>query len=65
MKSKTDPNNGRVDPDLEKRDDQATALAHYHRDVGMNYDASFGSLLDDSAASDVAFMDQENAAPKD
>ena len=64
MKSRTDLNNGRVDPDLARREDQTTELTHYHRDIGLNYDASFGSLLDDSAASDGAYADREHAIPE-
>jgi hypothetical protein len=36
------------------RADEKRALEHLNRDVGMNYDGGFGSLLDDSAAADIA-----------
>lgn len=35
------------------RNDEARALEHFTYDVGMNYDAGFGSLLDDAAAADI------------
>jgi hypothetical protein len=33
--------------------EEERALAHYQRDVGANYDAGFGSLLDDVPAADI------------
>jgi hypothetical protein len=45
--------------------DEARALKHFHRDIGMNYDAGFGSLLCDSAAADVASVDREHPVAGD
>lgn len=41
---------------LEKneRGAEARALDHFDRDLGMNYDGGFGSLLEDTAAADIA-----------
>lgn len=38
----------------DERDAETRALAHLDRNVGMNYDAGFGSLLEDTAAADMA-----------
>lgn len=42
---------------LVENDDRAAekrAIEHFERDLGMNYDGGFGSLLDDTAAADIA-----------
>ncbi len=33
--------------------DETRALEHYDRGLGMNFDAGFGSLLDDTGAADI------------
>jgi hypothetical protein len=38
----------------DERADEKRALEHLTRDVGMNYDGGFGSLLYDTAAADIA-----------
>jgi hypothetical protein len=38
----------------DERDAETRALEHLDRNVGMNYDAGFGSLLEDTAAADMA-----------
>jgi hypothetical protein len=37
-----------------ERDAENLALDRLDRNVGMNYDAGFGSLLEDTAAADMA-----------
>lgn len=51
MKLPWSRNRERPKPDL--REEEARDLEHFRRDVGMNYDAGFGSLSDDVAAADV------------
>jgi hypothetical protein len=53
------------DPDAHASNDESAALAHFQRDVGLNYDASFGSLLDDTAAADVAYIVKEHPITDD
>lgn len=50
-----------IDPEFEpsafKKDvhqDETRALDHFDRGLGMNFDAGFGSLLDDTGAADIA-----------
>jgi len=40
--------------DRYEREAEARALEHLDCDLGMNYDVGFGSLLDDTAAGDIA-----------
>lgn len=53
------------DPEAYASDDESAPLAHFQRDVGMNYDASFGSLLDDAAAADIAYVVKEHPIADD
>ncbi len=52
MKTTHDQHSQRVEKD--EREADARALEHFDRDLGMNYDVGFGSLLDDTAAGDIA-----------
>ncbi len=49
----------------DERADEKRALEHLKRDVGMNYDAGFGSLLDDTAAADIARARDEHRRAKE
>lgn len=49
----------------DERTDEKRALEHFKRDVGMNYDGGFGSLLDDAAAADIAHARDEHRRAKD
>ena len=44
----------------DEREAETRALEHYQRDLGLNYDAGFGSLLDDTAAADLARTRREH-----
>lgn len=48
----------------DERVDEKRALEHLKRDVGMNFDAGFGSLLDDAAAADIARARDEHRHSK-
>jgi len=39
---------------IDERDAETRALDHLDRNLGMNFDAGFGSLLEDTAAADIA-----------
>ncbi len=46
-----------IDPKLlpiDHHEAETRALEHYDRGLGMNFDAGFGSLLDDTGAADIA-----------
>jgi hypothetical protein len=50
-------------PQLDENDlrgSEARALDHLDRNLGMNYDAGFGSLLEDTAAADLARTRREH-----
>jgi hypothetical protein len=38
----------------DEREGEARALEHFESDIGLNYDAGFGSLLEDTGAADIA-----------
>lgn len=63
------PQHQQIDPSPhhgpDERADQKRALEHLNRDVGMNYDAGFGSLLDDTAAGDLAEAHDQHRHAKD
>jgi len=42
------------------RADEASAIEHFHADVGMNFDAGFGDLLGDTGAGDVENVIREH-----
>jgi hypothetical protein len=44
------------------KNDEERALEHYQANLGANYDAGFGSLLDDTAAANIDRTMREHAA---
>ena len=45
--------------------DEAEALHHYRLNLGLNYDAGFGSFLGDTAAGDLDQTFSEHQPPHD
>lgn len=43
--------------------DEAEALHHFRANIGMNFDGSFGSLWEDTAARDIADTFREHQPP--
>jgi hypothetical protein len=52
MKTAHDQHSQLVEKD--EREVEARALEHLDYNLGMNYDSGFGSLLEDTAAADIA-----------